>query len=281
MDVIAPALVERTDAQLPPGVTLHRVAGSGGEDRFAPRALARIDRLLAELPRPRRLLVQYVPHAFGFKALNLPFALWLYRRQRREQITTLFHEVAFPWAARPWARTNLLAATHRAMAALVARASERRLVASQRWAELLGQVAPASRYPTTWQPVPSNVATDVDPAQVGALRAGLREGAPPTQVLGHFGSYGRLLRPHLHAIFPRALDLAPRAHLLLVGRAGVAFRAELVERHPRLGQRVHALGERPSAETAAAIAACRVPRVSSRAKATASAARASFDGKCL
>jgi hypothetical protein len=25
-----------------------------------------------------RLLVQYVPHAFGFKAMNLPFCLWLY-----------------------------------------------------------------------------------------------------------------------------------------------------------------------------------------------------------
>ena len=31
---------------------------------------------------PRRLFVQWVPHGFGYKSLNMPFCLWVWRRAR-------------------------------------------------------------------------------------------------------------------------------------------------------------------------------------------------------
>ena len=58
-----------------PGVAVCRLPG-----RFGPRSLLVLERLLAEHPRPDRVLVQYVPHAFGFKAMNLPFAKWIATR---------------------------------------------------------------------------------------------------------------------------------------------------------------------------------------------------------
>ncbi|MGE0712234.1 MAG: glycosyltransferase [Planctomycetota bacterium] len=239
------------------GVQVHRLPGS-----FGPRALATLDALLLdELPRPRRLLVQYVPHAFGQRALNLGLCVWLAARGRQETLWTYFHEVAYPYQDPPWRRTNLLAGGHRLMAALVARASARRLVTTPRWAELLAQVADPARYPCEWQGVFSNLPTAADPARVLALRAelgapGQGEGSARDRVLlGHFGSYGRLIAPALAASAPRALDRAPRAHLVLLGRGSEAFAAALRAEHPRHGQRIHARGALAPAAAAEAISA--------------------------
>ena len=84
------------------GVEVHRLPG-----HFGPRAIALLDRELNW--NPGRILVQYVPHAFGFKAMNFPFALWLYAR-RRTNITVMFHEVAYPVAASQPLKHNLLGA---------------------------------------------------------------------------------------------------------------------------------------------------------------------------
>ena len=48
-------------------VEVHRLSG-----HFGPRALAALARAVRADPACS-LLVQYVPHAYGFKAMNLPF----------------------------------------------------------------------------------------------------------------------------------------------------------------------------------------------------------------
>ena len=53
------------------GVMVHRVAG------FGPRSLQQISEGLAASPGPRRLFVQYVPTAFGFRGMNVPLVRWL------------------------------------------------------------------------------------------------------------------------------------------------------------------------------------------------------------
>ena len=62
---------------------------SGG----APSAI--LSRALDTAASPR-VLVQYVPHAFGWKGGNLPFCLWLWNRKDRRP-WVMFHEVAFPF----------------------------------------------------------------------------------------------------------------------------------------------------------------------------------------
>src|SRR5688572_25550617 len=52
-----------------PGVPVVRLP-----DHFGPRGLLALDAALARGPRPDRILIQYVPHAYGWKAMNLPFA---------------------------------------------------------------------------------------------------------------------------------------------------------------------------------------------------------------
>ena len=64
-----------TEAHVAAGVEVRREFGS-----FSPSDLARVGRLLDRQPAPRRLLVQYVPHGYGFRSLNLAFCLWLWTR---------------------------------------------------------------------------------------------------------------------------------------------------------------------------------------------------------
>src|SRR5262249_18284768 len=151
-----------------PGVTVHRLP-----DHFGPRSLARLGWALDRLPTPRRLLVQFVPHAFGCKALNLPFGLWLLAR-RDPGLSVIFHEVAFPWHRGQPLRHQLLGAGTHARAALGARAARRAFVPTPAWAPQLLRLARPG-LPVTWLPVPSNLPTEVAPEAVAAAR---RELAP-------------------------------------------------------------------------------------------------------
>ena len=93
----------------PGGVRVHRVAG-----RFGPAGLARMDRELDGFAGPRTILIQYVPHAFGWKAMNILFVAWALMRRirRRDDVRVMFHEVSFP-VGPPAAAHNVLAAVNR------------------------------------------------------------------------------------------------------------------------------------------------------------------------
>jgi glycosyltransferase involved in cell wall biosynthesis len=240
--VFAPATQASPDD---PGVSVHRLAG-----RFGPRALRSLGAALDSLPRGTRLLVQYVPHAFGWKGMNLLFCAWL--RSRREPLWIMFHEVAFPMAPEQRFRHNVLGAVHRVMARIVAGAAERIFVSIPAWESLLRAFA-APQAPVTWLPVPSVFPAGARPDRAAALRAELAPGS--RFVLGHFGTFGESLAPLLAAILPALLADARRS-ALLVGRGGEAFAASLVRAHPALAGRVITTGALPEAELHAYLAAC-------------------------
>src|SRR5438067_13527034 len=60
-------------------------------NHFGMSSIAFLSRSLDQLDRPR-ILLQYVPHAFGMRAMNLPFCLWLYARSSKHEVWTMFHE---------------------------------------------------------------------------------------------------------------------------------------------------------------------------------------------
>src|SRR5207248_9386883 len=119
------------------GVSVRRLP-----DRFGPRGLTALDRVLSAAPRPDRVLVQYVPHAFGWKAMNLPFAAWVAARARRAApVWVMFHEVV---AGRHpnWPAHALLGGVTRVMARLVAGAAERVFVSIPAWAGWVRRLCP-------------------------------------------------------------------------------------------------------------------------------------------
>ncbi|MFP2912707.1 glycosyltransferase, partial [Pyxidicoccus sp. 3LFB2] len=134
------------------GVTVHRIPGL-----YTPVGLVKLTRGLDGCEGPRRLLLQYVPHAFGMKAMNVPFCAWFAARSRDER-WVFFHEVVYPWSPRAPLRHQVLAGTTRVMLRLVAGAADRIFVSIPAWAEHL----PARvRRRAEWRPVPSTLPVEV------------------------------------------------------------------------------------------------------------------------
>jgi hypothetical protein len=224
-----------------PGIEVVRL-----RDRFGYRGLTELERTLGRM-KADHLLVQYVPHAFGWKGMNLPFAAWVATRAWRfVPVWVMFHEVAFPFRCRPLSHTILSAVT-RAMARLVAGAGARLFSSIAAWGPLIHRLCPRAK-PVEWLPIPSNVPHDPN---IPAVRSS------PGTVIGHFGTYGpsttELLEPTLLSL----LSAHDRSATLL-GRGGIDFRNRFIARYPHLSERVVALGELSSNELAARIRGCDV-----------------------
>jgi glycosyltransferase involved in cell wall biosynthesis len=233
-----------------PGVEVRRLP-----DRFGPRGLRQLGRALRREPGPFRLLVQYVPHMYGYRAMNLPLCLWLrYACPARPWV--MFHEVAFPVSRGQPLRHNFLGLVHRRMAALVAGAAERLFVSTPAWEPLLGRLDPGPK-PVSWLPVPSNVPTEADPTAVAAVRGRLTT-VPGATVVGHFGTFGPSAADLLAACLPPLLQADRRRLALLVGRRSGPFAERLRGDHPDLAEQVHATGGLGAEAVAAHLHACDV-----------------------
>lgn len=207
------------------GVTLHRIP-----ELFTPPGLVRLTRALNQHRAPRRLLLQYVPHAFGLKAMNVPFCAWFATR-RHDERWVFFHEVVYPWRLSSPPRHQLLAGVTRVMARLVGEVTDRAFVSIPSWAEHLPL---RLRYRAEWCPVPSNIPTEVPAVSLAATQAAL--GAGPW--LGHFGTYGSHIREPLFSVLVPLLRAHGQRKALLLGRGSQGFARELGARHPELASRV-------------------------------------------
>jgi hypothetical protein len=197
------------------------------------------------------LLVQYVPHAFGWKGMNVPFCLWL--RCQRRRVVVMFHEVAFPVVAGQPRKHRLLARMTGWMAALVSRSADHRFVSTPSWVPLLERLAPGAA--ATWLPVPSTVNTHPGPEAVARCRGRIQPGTGGV-VLGHFGTFGHAIAEAVAAALPPLLRAGPQRTGLLIGRGSDAFANRLRRAHPCLAGQVRATGEVSAEEVAAHLAAC-------------------------
>ncbi len=230
-----------------PGVAVRRLP-----DNFGRRSRRLIDGYLDTLPEPRRLLVQYVPHAFGWKAANVPFCLWL-RSRRRDSLWIMFHEVAYPRGAGYSLAENALSVVTRWMAAIAGRAAQRIFVSIPAWQPLVESMI-GTDASIQWMPVPSSVPVVGDLAGTALVRSSVGQGHP---LVGHLGTYGRLIRPMLRASLP-ALLATTDCRILLLGRGGNELRDELVREHPELSGRIAAPGEQSADELSRHVSACDV-----------------------
>ncbi|MBY0461082.1 MAG: glycosyltransferase, partial [Gemmataceae bacterium] len=231
-----------------PVVDLVRLPG-----HFGPRGLSRLD---AELhrTRPDRILIQYVPHAYGWKALNLPFAVWVAARATRvAPVWVMFHEVCVPFRWRPPANA-VLGSAHAVMARLVAGAARRAFVSVPAWGDRLRRLCPRM-VPAEWLPVPCNVGVHAPPTEVAATRAALAPGSGH-RLIGHFGTFGAVVADLLAPTAERVLRHLPDTRLILLGRGAGGFGDRFGAGAPGLAARVTAVGELPAPAVAAHLRAC-------------------------
>ncbi len=225
------------------GVTVHTLP-----DHLGPRSLAVLDRALGRGRPDVRLLVQYVPHALGLRAMNVPLCVWLAARGR--PFWAMFHELAFPILPGAPLRQNVLGVVNRAMVSLVARTADASFVSTSSWRPLLRRLAPSAPE-AVWLPIPSSLPEQVDPSAVAKARAELGI-APGRVVIGSLGSYAQGAAEVLEVALPGLLAGDPRRVVLLLGKGS----RELAGRIPGGAneRRVIATGEQEVDRLAACLA---------------------------
>ncbi len=254
---------DEVDVWCPPGIAAPpMVAGVRVQvlpSLFGLDSLRLLREMLRHLPRDVRVLVQYVPTGFGWRMMNVPFALLLYS-QRRRGLDVYFHEVGFPLARTTSLRRNLAGVVHLAMNWLVVRSATRILVAIPEWQQRLRHVGVRPhdhRRLVTWVPVPSNVPDVVEADRVAEIRAELL-GQDRRVIVGHFGTSGRYHLHSLPAMITRILDDNIDRVMLLVGRDTPLLRDAVIAERPALAERVVATGGLEPADVSIHLAACDV-----------------------
>ena len=232
------------------GVTVRRELGS-----FRPADLRRAGRALDGFAAPRRLLVQWVPHGYGYRSMNVWLCLWLCARAfvRGDDVGLVVHEpfLAFGEGSR---RQDAVALVHRLMTVALLASARRVWTTIPEWERCLRPYALGRRVPFAWLPVPSTTPVTATAEEAAATRA--LYAAEGVSLVGHFGTYGGRVALALARLVPRLLSTTEGCAVLLMGRGGEALRDELLRAHPRLSGRVHATGTLPAESLSRHLAAC-------------------------
>ncbi|MEN3340496.1 MAG: hypothetical protein V7647_4172 [Acidobacteriota bacterium] len=202
---------------------------------------------------PGCVVLEYVPNALGTRGANVRFCVWLMAvRRRGVDVRVMFHEPYFYFCwQRPW--RNALALVQRLMAAVLVRAGAVTYVSTVAWASCL---RPLGLSAAVESPIPATITTDASPGSVARWRARFMGGDPQALIVGHFGTFGDHIGRELTKVVPLILKAVPAARVVLIGRGSEAFLAELAQRDPTLGHRVHATGLLSSPDVSAALRAC-------------------------
>lgn len=235
------------DAPEQPGVTVHRTFGE-----FASADLRATGRALDACPAPRRLIVQWVPHGFGCRAMNVAFCVWLWNRARRgDRVELIVHEPFMPLDG-PM-RHVALGVVQRAMAAILLRAASDVWVTTPAWIDRLRPYSPFKMLALRWIPVPSTVPVTGDSQAARHLRE--RFTADGLCLVGHFGFGGGQALDLLSAGF-EVIAASAGAHLVLIGRGSEDLRADLIARVPGGADRLHVTGELSAKDISSWLSAC-------------------------
>jgi len=234
------------------GVTVHRELG-----RFAPADLSRTGRRLDQFPAPRRLLVQWVPQGYGYRSMNLPFCLWLWRRAKlkHDRIELMVHEpfLAFGEGS---GKQDMAAAAHRLMVVILLKAASHVWVSIPDWETHLRPFLLGRQKSFSCLPVPSNIPVVDDPDGVARVRAQYASVNAP--IVGHFGAYDQYMTELMLELLPSLVNGRDKLSVMLIGNGSRELRDSLIELRPELSEAVRATGTLSADDISRHISACDV-----------------------
>jgi glycosyltransferase involved in cell wall biosynthesis len=216
-----------------PGVTVHVLP-----DRFGPLSLRALQRGLANGPSPRRVVVQWVPHGYGRRSLNLAFCAWVLRRARMhgDRVEVIVHEAYLAFDSSR-VRQSGAALVHRLMLTTLFAAASCVWLATPSFEPYVRPYGLGRPLGYRWLALPSPLARTADHELVA--RVGSQW---PSPVIGHFGTFNPLVTAVLAPAIVHVLEARPDATWLLIGRDGERFAADLARQTPYLADRMVATG---------------------------------------
>lgn len=246
VSVLAPT---RGQAPFEIGLDVQAVLGE-----FGPIGFWRGSKVLDGIPSPRRLFLQWVPHGFGFKSMNLLLVLWVWWRVvvRRDQLWIMAHE---PFLAfENGFKQRLAACVHRGMVWVLFRLAGRAFAGNQLWIKTLSPWCPKS-LKVEWLPVPSNVPINEDREKINEIK---KQVAASDFLVGHFGTYGSQAGQKVLNLIDFLFSQNLSYKFLLLGKNGDLFLKEVESKRPELKGKILAPGIQSLEEISIGISACDV-----------------------
>jgi len=225
---------------------VHRSLGN-----FSAKDLRQTDELLDQCARSRILLMQWVPHGYGKRGINLGFTRWIASRAKRgDQIYLMVHEPYLEYGQGSLKR-HVVSLLQRLMIRKLLYASSRVFISIPAWENYLRPYAPPGMK-LEWLSIPATINAEPDPGAVSKIRARLGN----SLVVGHLGTYSAELRAILDPAVSKILREVSTASALLMGNRSDLFAADLKAARPDLADRIHGTGLLSDSDLANHIAAC-------------------------
>ena len=223
--------------------------------KFRRADLDRTGDLLDQFPGRQRLIVQWVPHGYGRKSMNIALCLWLLRRAKQgDRVELIVHEPYLHLWEGNWRQTGA-AVVHRVMTTILLRAAAFVWMSVPAWEGMWRPYAFGKDIGFAWLPIPSAL-RQPERHEVASLRRTLAPDASP--IVGHLGTYGPHVTALLERVLPELFQQSDRTRVLLIGAGSDRFGEAFAEQHPRWADRVTATGSLTDSSLATHVAACDV-----------------------
>ncbi len=211
--------------------------------------LKELDWRLRFYPGPRNILIQYVPHMYGWKSMNLAFCWWIFR-QRKHNVCIMFHEVAFPFRSGQPFRHHLLAFVHRMMTWAILRSVRHSFTSTDPYFALLRSLG-SDETRISMLRICSNI-----PSESYAEGRSARAADAPSGcfTVGIFSNFNPAIREVLAPVIGCVLE-NPKMAVALLG-PGDAFRQVLVKQYPHAADRIRTTGRLHVSEVAGHMRSC-------------------------
>lgn len=181
--------------------------------------------------------------------MNLAFCFWICM-QRKQNVSVMFHEVAFPLHNGQRFRHRLLAIVHRMMAAAILHSVRHSFTSTEPYLALLRTLG-RDQTPMSVLRICSNIPSESYQWDSVAVR---HEDPPRPFTIGIFSNFG----PELQEVLGSAIGCAlenPNFAVALLG-PGEAFRESLATKYPRAVNRIRTTGRLRVDEVAEHMRAC-------------------------
>jgi glycosyltransferase involved in cell wall biosynthesis len=220
-----------------------------------PSDLRRADAVL-DRTRPNRLIVQWVPHGYGWRSMNVPFARWINRRAGRgDVIDVMVHEPRLRCHPR-LGLYNVAVPVHWSMLRSVLAPARRVWMSTEGWLPYVarhlrtGVRAVALPVPCAFEPY------QPAPDEIMCTHRRLAPSGGP--LIGHFSAFAPAAAAAVLALIPKLASANPDASFALIGGGSERCRDALVSAHRNLAHRVHATGALVDRDLSVSLTACDV-----------------------
>ena len=187
------------------------------------------------------ILLQWVPQAYGFAAMNLPFCLWVWSLARRGiPLYLMAHEVYVNPRKGTW-KQRIVGWVQFFLVGLLLRRACYAWGSTIHFCRLLRGCSVDFRPPIGWLPVFSNVPVIHAPGRIKKLRDELLvpNGEP---LLGHFSTFNPHHASLLKEMICRLSELRSSQRFILIGKNSRAFLDLLAAENPQAASRCTATG---------------------------------------